>query len=194
MRMTSPSVCDELGLSALSAVMLATSVSAQGDLGNAETGFRARLVAAFIAKLADPDGVTGLQIVQDAPAADTLGLAPFEALATTLRALVDKHAPVDAQGRRRPGKPDRSRTCRTRANIPAWTSRDWKRGQTRWRRISTALKTALRRERRCRRAQLRTSPPMERLSAAAGVAAGSRWRSMPPVRTPRSAMRAPPTR
>ncbi len=85
---------DELGVSALSAVMLATSVSAKGDLGNAETGFRARLVAAFIAKLPDHDGITGLQIVQDAPAADTLGLAPFEALATTLRALVDRTRPL----------------------------------------------------------------------------------------------------
>ena len=83
-----------LGLSPLSAVLLATNSSASSMTGpvanGADTGFRARLVKAFADQLADPGNVTGLDIAQEGPDAGTLGLGHFEALATTLRALLDK--------------------------------------------------------------------------------------------------------
>jgi hypothetical protein len=85
---------DELALSPLSAVLLATAVSANFEAGLAETGFRARVVAGLVTKLASTEGVTGLQIAQEAPDANTLGLGHFEALATTLRALVDRARPL----------------------------------------------------------------------------------------------------
>ena len=64
------------------------------DCGSTETGFRARLVATLIAGLADADGVTGLDIQQEGPTPDSLGLGHFEAHAMTLRALVDKARPL----------------------------------------------------------------------------------------------------
>lgn len=83
-----------LGLSPLSAVLLATNSSAShmtGPVANgADTGFRARLVKAFANQVVDPDNVTGLDIAQEGQDAGTLGLGHFEALATTLRALLDK--------------------------------------------------------------------------------------------------------
>ena len=85
---------DALGLSPLSAVLLATNSTASNMTGpvanGADTGFRARLVKAFADQLADPGNVTGLDIAQEGPDAGTLGLGHFEALATTLRALLDK--------------------------------------------------------------------------------------------------------
>ena len=81
---------DDLALSALSAVMLAASVTEHRLSGNAETGLRSLLVAAFQAKLADPATVTGLDIVPDGGAPGTLGLGHFEALAMTLKDVLDK--------------------------------------------------------------------------------------------------------
>ena len=83
-----------LGLSPISAVLMATSSSASNMTGpvanGADTGFRARLVKAFADQLADPGNVTGLDVSQEGVDANTLGLGHFEALATTLRALLDK--------------------------------------------------------------------------------------------------------
>ena len=83
-----------LGLSPITAVMLATSSSASHMAGpvenGADTGFRARLVRAFAGQLANPGNVTGLDISQESEDAGKLGLGHFEALATTLRALLDK--------------------------------------------------------------------------------------------------------
>ncbi len=85
---------DALGLSPLSVVLLATNSSAShmaGPVANgADTGFRARLIKAFAAQVADSGNVTGLDIAQEGPSAGTLGLGHFEALATALRALLDK--------------------------------------------------------------------------------------------------------
>ena len=81
---------DTLGLSPLSAVLLATAASAQRVSGRAETGFRARLVDALIAQLGNAAGVTGLDIEQEGAVAGSLGLGHFEALATSLRGLIDK--------------------------------------------------------------------------------------------------------
>ena len=83
-----------LGLSPISVVLMATSSSASkmtGPVANgADTGFRARLVKAFADQLASPGNVTGLDVSQEGLNADKLGLGHFEALATTLRALLDK--------------------------------------------------------------------------------------------------------
>jgi hypothetical protein len=81
---------DDLGISPLSAVMLAEGVGAQRLADQAQTGFRSVVAAALIAKLADASNVTGLDIAaaDDDPA--FLGLAHFEALAMTLKALLDK--------------------------------------------------------------------------------------------------------
>ena len=57
-------------VSPLSAVLLATNVSTQRAAGLAETGFRARVVAGLVTKIANPEGVTGLEIEQEDPAAD----------------------------------------------------------------------------------------------------------------------------
>ena len=85
---------DTLGLSPLSAVLLATNSSVSSMTGpvanGADTGFRARLVLAFADQVVNPGNVTGLDIAQEGPDAGTLGLGHFEALATTLRALLDK--------------------------------------------------------------------------------------------------------
>jgi len=80
----------DLAISPLSAVMLAEGVGAQRIADQAQTGFRGVVAAALIAKLADSSNVSGLDI---APADDDpafLGLAHFEALAMTLKALLDK--------------------------------------------------------------------------------------------------------
>ncbi len=83
----------ELGYSPLSAVLAATTVSKNTMTGPADTGFRGRLADALVNKLANPQTVTGLDIQQEAGNGQ-LGLAHFEALATTLRALLDKARPL----------------------------------------------------------------------------------------------------
>ena len=85
-----------LGLSPLSAVLLATSATsatsatAPHAAGAADTGLRSRLVAALSARLANPDNVVGLDIDAQSAVPGLLGLGHFEALATTLRAMLDK--------------------------------------------------------------------------------------------------------
>jgi hypothetical protein len=85
---------DDLALSPLSAVVLAASVSAQHLSDTRETGFRSALVAAFTRALDDPATVVGLEIQQEADSPDSLGLGHFEALAMTLKAILDKARPV----------------------------------------------------------------------------------------------------
>ncbi|MDN5782545.1 MAG: hypothetical protein L0H23_11100, partial [Luteimonas sp.] len=80
----------DLGVSPLSAILLAEGVAAPRLAGVAETGFRSVVAAALIAKIGDPATVAGLDIEPADGEADTLGLAAFEAIATTLRALIDK--------------------------------------------------------------------------------------------------------
>ncbi len=84
----------DLALSPLSAVLLAASVSAQHLSDTKETGFRSALVAAFTGALDDPATVVGLEIQQEADSAAALGLGHFEALAMTLKAILDKARPV----------------------------------------------------------------------------------------------------
>jgi hypothetical protein len=78
----------DLGLSALSAVLSATTLS-----GTADTGFRERVVAALTRKIDDLPSVTGLAIEQEG-AQGRLGLGDFEAIASTLRPLLDKARPI----------------------------------------------------------------------------------------------------
>ena len=85
---------NDLALSPLSAVMLANSVSAVRVSDVSETGFRRALVAAFTAIVNDPGSVIGLEIHQEADTADGLGLGHFEAIAMTLKAIVDKARPA----------------------------------------------------------------------------------------------------
>jgi len=80
----------DLGLSPLSAVLVAEGVAAPRLAGQAETGFRGILAEALIAKLADPANVVGLDIEPVADQPDALGLAAFEAIAMTLKAAFDK--------------------------------------------------------------------------------------------------------
>lgn len=80
----------DLAISPLSAVMLAEGVAAQRLADRAQTGFRSVVAAALIAKLADASHVTGLDISPLADDAASLGLAHFEAMAMTLKALLDK--------------------------------------------------------------------------------------------------------
>ena len=82
-----------LGLSPLSAMLTATTLFRPETAGAADTGLRGRLVAAFTQQIANPDTVTGLNIQQEG-AHGHLGLGDFEALATTLRALLDKARPI----------------------------------------------------------------------------------------------------
>ncbi|MGH9143587.1 MAG: hypothetical protein ACRD2I_20820 [Vicinamibacterales bacterium] len=84
----------DLALSPLSAVLLAASVSAQHLSDTRETGFRSALVAAFTGALDDPATVVGLEIQQEADSPAALGLGHFEALAMTLKAVLDKARPV----------------------------------------------------------------------------------------------------
>ena len=81
---------DDLGLSPLSAVLLAEGVAAPRLAGPAETGFRSVVAAALIAKVVNAASVSALDILPDADNAQSLGLAPFEAIAMTLKALIDK--------------------------------------------------------------------------------------------------------
>lgn len=85
---------DALGLSPLSAVMLATTAGAPRTAAGADTGFRAALAAALAATLDDPATVTALDIQQEGDGPGTLGLGHFEALATCLKAVLDKMRPV----------------------------------------------------------------------------------------------------
>ena len=78
----------ELGLSPLSAVWLAGNASSTRIAPAGETGFRSLVAAALVGKIVDPQAVTGLDI--DSAAGNTLGLAAFEAIAMTLRNLLDK--------------------------------------------------------------------------------------------------------
>jgi len=80
----------DLAISPLSAVMLAEGVAAQRLADRAQTGFRSIVAAALIAKLADASNVTGLDISPLADDPASLGLAHFEAMAMTLKALLDK--------------------------------------------------------------------------------------------------------
>lgn len=77
-----------LGLSPLSLVLLAQGEAAPGPAGRAETGLRGAVGAALFAAVAQPAGVTGLDILPES--AGAIGFAPFEAFATTLKALLDK--------------------------------------------------------------------------------------------------------
>jgi hypothetical protein len=81
---------DQLGVSALSAVLLAEGVAAPRLAGRAETGFRSVVATALTAALSDATNVTGLDIDTAADRAGALGLAAFEAIAMTLKALLDK--------------------------------------------------------------------------------------------------------
>jgi hypothetical protein len=83
----------ELGLSPLSAVLTATSIYLTEAAGAADTGFRGRLVEILSQKIDDLASVTGLNIQQEG-VASSLGLGHFEAIATTLRALLDKTRPL----------------------------------------------------------------------------------------------------
>jgi hypothetical protein len=80
----------DLGLSPLSAVMLAEGVGAPRFAGRAETGFRSVVASALIGKLVNTANVTGLDIEPAADHAASLGLAAFEAIAMTLKVLIDK--------------------------------------------------------------------------------------------------------
>lgn len=84
----------ELGYSPLSLVLAATTVSPSGLSGSADTGLRGRLVAVLSGKVNDPASVTGMDISQQGGAAGSLGLGHLEALATTLRALLDNARPI----------------------------------------------------------------------------------------------------
>mgnify|MGYP003694405729 CR=1 FL=1 len=59
-----------------------------------ETGFRRAIVDAFIAALVNPATVTGLDIALESDAATRLGLGHFEAIAATLKAVIDKARPA----------------------------------------------------------------------------------------------------
>jgi hypothetical protein len=85
---------EDLALSPLSAVLLAASVSAPHLSDARETGFRRVLVGAFTRALDDPATVVGLDIQQEGDSPDALGLGHFEALAMTLKAILDKARPV----------------------------------------------------------------------------------------------------
>jgi hypothetical protein len=85
---------EELGLSALSAVLAATSVSTQTMSDQADTGFRGRLVRALLDGVPDPENATGLEIQQEGETPAVLGLGHFEAIAMTLRQVLDKMRPL----------------------------------------------------------------------------------------------------
>jgi hypothetical protein len=83
----------DLELSPLSAVLTATTVFKQEMSGGADTGFRGILVETITRMIDNPGNVTGLDIQQEGVNGG-LGLGHFEALATTLRALLDKARPI----------------------------------------------------------------------------------------------------
>jgi hypothetical protein len=84
----------DLGLSPLSAVLLSAVPSAPHISSQGETGFRRAIVDAFIAALVNPATVTGLDIALESDAATRLGLGHFEAIAATLKAVIDKARPA----------------------------------------------------------------------------------------------------
>ena len=88
---------DDVGLSPLSAVLLAEGVVAARLAGPAETGLRSAVAAALIARVADAATVALLDIEpegDDVEEADSLGLAELEAIAMTLNALIGKARPA----------------------------------------------------------------------------------------------------
>ena len=84
----------ELGLSPLSAVLLSAVPAAPHVSTRGETGFRRAVVDAFIAALINPASVTGLDISLESNDANHLGLGHFEAIAATLKAVIDKARPA----------------------------------------------------------------------------------------------------
>jgi hypothetical protein len=82
-----------LGLSPLSAVLLSAMPSAPHLSTRGETGLRHAIVDAFIVGLANPETVTGLEIAIDSDPTH-LGLGHFEAIAATLKAVIDKARPA----------------------------------------------------------------------------------------------------
>jgi hypothetical protein len=80
----------DVAISPLSAVMLAEGVAAQRLADQAQTGFRSVVAAALIDKIAEAGNVTALDIAATAEDPAFLGLAHFEALAMTLKGLLDK--------------------------------------------------------------------------------------------------------
>ncbi|GBL44757.1 hypothetical protein SFMTTN_0558 [Sulfuriferula multivorans] len=84
----------ELGYAPLSLVLAATTLTPSGLSGSADTGLRGRLVAVLSGKVNDPASVTGMDIQQQGAALGQLGLGHLEALATTLRALLDNARPI----------------------------------------------------------------------------------------------------
>ena len=85
---------DVLGLSPLSAVLMATALNAAAQVRQANTGFRAVLAQAMALQIDDAASVTGLDIQPEGATPEDLGLGHFEALCTTLRALLDKVRPA----------------------------------------------------------------------------------------------------
>ncbi len=83
----------ELGYAPLSLVLAATTLSPSGMSGHTDTGLRGRLVARLSGKVNDPASVTAMDISQQG-AHGRLGLGHLEALATTLRALLDNARPI----------------------------------------------------------------------------------------------------
>ncbi|HUR33874.1 MAG TPA: hypothetical protein VM032_08760 [Vicinamibacterales bacterium] len=83
-----------LGLSPLSAVLLSAVPSAPHVSTRGETGLRRAIVGAFIAALVNPGTVTGLDVALESDDATRLGLGHFEAIATTLKAVIDKARPA----------------------------------------------------------------------------------------------------
>lgn len=81
---------DDLDVSPLSAVLLCDSAGTPLLSANGETGLRSLVATALIAKIDHPETVTGLDIQPTADDATTPGLAAFEAIAQTLKALLDK--------------------------------------------------------------------------------------------------------
>jgi len=80
----------DLGLSPLSAILLAEGVAVPQMARPGETGFRNIVASALMAEVADPGTVTGLDIEAGSPDDAFLGLAQFEAIAMTLKAVIGK--------------------------------------------------------------------------------------------------------
>jgi hypothetical protein len=85
---------EALGLSPLTAVLRATALDSAASVRQANTGFRAVLAQAMAEQVDDAASVTGLDILSEATASEDLGLGHFEALCSTLRALLDKMRPA----------------------------------------------------------------------------------------------------
>ncbi|MDB5847134.1 MAG: hypothetical protein JWP29_886 [Rhodoferax sp.] len=85
---------EELGLSALAAVLAATALDAGTQAHQANTGFRAVLADQLAQRVDDMASVTGLDIQPEGPTAADLGLGAFEALCSTLRAVLDTLRPA----------------------------------------------------------------------------------------------------